>query len=125
MYSKFQIFKHKSSAYVHLLIPLLKEKIPDELNMIISPKFSGNVWTLQIKLKYFNEELQAKEICVPFKSTTNEKDKAKDKNRAGYTASCLHSESHESKSHKCVYCSENRSPSQCKKVTIDSHQLIF
>ena len=48
-------------------------------------------------LKYFNEELQAKEICILFKSTSNEKDKVKDKNRAGYTASCLHSESYESK----------------------------
>ena len=68
-------------------------------------------------VKYFNEELQAKEICVPFKSTLSEKDKVKDKNRAGYTTSCLHSEKHESKSHKCVYCSENHSPSQCKEVT--------
>ena len=117
--------KIESSTYGYLLIPLLKEKIPDELNMIISRKFSGNVWTLELMLKYFNEELQAKEICVPFKSTSSEKDKVKDKNRAGYTASCLHSESHESKSHKCVYCSENHSPSQCKKVTIDSHELMF
>ena len=107
--------KIESSTYGYLLIPLLKEKIPDELNMIISRKFSGNVWTLELMLKYFNEELQAKEICVPFKSTSSEKDKVKDKNRAGYTASCLHSESHESKSHKCVYCSENHSPSQCKR----------
>ena len=38
-------------------------------------------------LKYFNEELQAKEICAPFKNISNEKDNVKDKNRAGYTAS--------------------------------------
>ena len=95
----------------------MKEKIPDELNMIISRKFSGNVWTLELMLKYFNEELQAKEICVPFKSTSSEKDEVKDKNRAGYTVSFLHSESYESKSHKRVYCSENHRPSQCKKVT--------
>ena len=80
--------KIESSLYGYLLIPLLKEKIPDELNMIISRKFSGNNWTLELMLKYFNEELRAKEICVPFKSTSSEKDKVKDKNRAGYTASC-------------------------------------
>ena len=102
----------ESSTYDYLLIPLLKEKISEELNMITSRKFSGNVWTLELMLKYFNEELQAKEICVPFKSTSNEKDKVKDKNRAGYTASCLHSENYESKSHKRVYCSENHSPPQ-------------
>ena len=68
-------------------------------------------------LKYFNEELQGKEIRVPFKSTLSKEDKVRDKDRAGYTASCLHSESYESKSHKRVYCSENHRPSQCKKVT--------
>ena len=32
-----------SSTRGYLLIPLLKEKIPDELSMIIFRKFSGNV----------------------------------------------------------------------------------
>ena len=54
-----------------------------------------------------NFMFQAKEICVPFKSTSSEKDKVKDKNRVGFTANCLHSESCESKSHKCVYFLEN------------------
>ena len=54
--------KIESSTYGYLLIPLLKGKIPDELNMIISRKFSGKVWTLELVLKYFNKELQAKEI---------------------------------------------------------------
>ena len=54
--------KIESSTYGYLLIPLLKGKIPDELNMIISRKFSGKVWTLELMLKYFNKELQAKEI---------------------------------------------------------------
>ena len=95
----------------------MKGKIPDELNMIICQKFSGNVWTPERMLKYFNKGLQAKEICVPLKSKSSEKDEVKDRNRAGYTVSFLHSESYESKSHKRVYCSENHRPSQCKKVT--------
>ena len=56
----------------------MKEKIPDELNMIICRKLSGNVWTPERMLKYFNEELQAKEICVPFKIKSSEKDEVKD-----------------------------------------------
>ena len=63
--------------YGYLLIPLLKEKTPGELNTIISQKFSGNVWTLELMLKYHNKELQAKEIFVPFKSTSNDKDREK------------------------------------------------
>ena len=76
-------------------------------------------------LKYFIKDLQAKEICVPFKSTSSEKDEVKDKNRAGYTASFLHSES------KCI-CVVNVSIVQkiavlpsAKKWLIDSHELIF
>ena len=69
--------KTESSTYGYLLIPLLKEKTPGELNMTISQKFSGNVWTLELMLKYQNKELQAKEIFVPFKSTSNDKDREK------------------------------------------------
>ena len=79
--------RRESSTFDYLLILLFKEKISDELNVIICQKFSGNVWTLELKLKYFNEELQAKEICAPFKNISNEKDNVRDKNRAGYTAS--------------------------------------
>ena len=57
----------ESSTYGYLLIPLLKEKIPDELNMIISRKFSGSVWTVELMLKYFNEELQAIEFVFVLK----------------------------------------------------------
>ena len=64
--------------------------------MIISRTFSEIVSILELMLKYFIKDLQAKEICVPFKSTSSEKDEVKDKNRAGYTASFLHSES------KCI-----------------------
>ena len=79
--------RRESSTFDYLLILLFKEKISDELNVIICQKFSGNVWTLELMLKYFNEALQAKEICAPFKNISNEKDNVRDKNRAGYTAS--------------------------------------
>ena len=79
--------RRESSTFDYLLILLFKEKISDELNVIICQKFSGNVWTLELMLKYFNKELQAKEICAPFKNISNEKDNVRDKNRAGYTAS--------------------------------------
>ena len=117
MHAKFEIFKNRK-FYVWLFTYFAFErKILDELNTIISRTFSGIVWILKLMLKYFIKDLQAKEICVPFKSTSSEKDEVKDKNRAGYTVSFLHSESYESKSHKRVYCSENHRPSQCKKVT--------
>ena len=108
--------KIETSTYGNLLIPLLKEKIPDELNMIISHKFSGSFWTLDLMLKYFNEELQAKEICAPFKKDS-EKDKQRFKDGKYYTGSSLYAESDTKNQNKCVYCLDYHTPSQCKKVT--------
>lgn len=56
--------------------------------------------------KHFSEESQAQGICFSLKNTSNEKEKAKKKNRAGFTASGLHNESsksYESRFHNCVY----------------------
>ena len=58
--------KVETATYGCLLIPILKEKIPDDLLMIISRKFGANVWTLEEFLNYFDDELQAKESYVIF-----------------------------------------------------------
>ena len=117
MYSKFEIFENRKFN-VWLFTYSAFERKSSRLTKY--DNFSKTFWKCLdtwTYVKIFNEELQAEESWVPFKSTLSEEDKVRDKDRAGYTASCLHSESYESKSHKCVYCSENRRPSQCKKVT--------
>ena len=48
------------------MIPILKEKLPDDLIILISRKFAGELWTLDTLLKYYNEELQAKECCAKY-----------------------------------------------------------
>ena len=53
-------------SYGSLLTPLLTEKLPDDLKLIISRKFKNEIWNLEDLLKYFKEELHAKENCSTF-----------------------------------------------------------
>ena len=53
----------ETSTYGCLFIPILKAKLPDDLVLLISRKFEGNVWTLHILLKFISDELIAKETC--------------------------------------------------------------
>ena len=58
--------KVETATYGCLLIPILKEKLPDSLLMIISRIFGASIWTLEEFLMYLNEELKAKESCLTF-----------------------------------------------------------
>ena len=51
----------ETSTYGCLVIPILKAKLPDDLVLLISRKFEGNVWTLGRLLKFISDELIAKE----------------------------------------------------------------
>ena len=102
------------STYGMLLIPLLKEKLPGELNIIISRKFGSEVWSLDKLLQFFNEELIALENCVPVSSNAS---KEETKNKFVYSASSFHAQSN-SHEFACLYCeSKDHSSNQCKSVT--------
>ena len=44
--------KLDSASYGSLLISILKDRLPDELNMIISRQFGGSVWILEKVMEY-------------------------------------------------------------------------
>ena len=112
--------KVEVSTYGCLLIPILKDRLPEELILIISRKFAGNIWTLDVLLKYFHDELQAKENCFLATDKYAKSDfkiKGSESNRS-YTAAGLHAQQNNRQhAQRCVYCLENHAPSQCKKVT--------
>ena len=56
--------KLDSASYGSLLIPILKDQLPDEINMIISRQFGGSVWTLDKVMEYFNNALRVQENCA-------------------------------------------------------------
>jgi len=54
-----------SKMYGCLLVPILKTKLPPELNLIISRKFnsSSDVWTIEDIMRELKAELMARERC--------------------------------------------------------------
>jgi len=103
--------KVETSTYGSLLIPILKERLPDELVIHISRRFGFDIWTLDLVLKYMNEEIQASENCVSLL-------KVKERNEAQFSTYNFSLQGDEKNSRKCVYCwNEGHSSSQCRKVT--------
>lgn len=104
----------ETAAYGSLLIPMLKEKLPDELLISISRKFGSDLWNLDILLKHFNDELRAYENCIP---ATKVKTIAEaDRKSGAYTTSGMLV--HHQDKPPCLFCQKlGHAPSQCRIVT--------
>ena len=44
-----------------LLVPLINEKLPDDLKLLIARQFDFDVWSLSKMLEYLKKEIEAKE----------------------------------------------------------------
>ncbi|XP_065671674.1 uncharacterized protein LOC136089550 [Hydra vulgaris] len=80
--------KVETNTYGSLLIPILKDKLPDDLVLLISRKFGGEIWTIDLLLKYFREELNAKECCL----TNNKNIEYRKVNSQPFTTAGLYSQ---------------------------------
>nr|XP_047132422.1 uncharacterized protein LOC124811159 [Hydra vulgaris] len=125
-----------SSMYGPLLIPNLMQKLPEELNLIISRQFQGNdSWEIEKILNIFKSELHARE-----KSIIN--DSAYD--RRPLSIETLHSSSlynnkksfssphdrrhntYNENFNKCIFCDKDHLPHNFKSVTqLDSRRKIL
>ena len=118
--------KVETSTYGCLLIPILKKKLPDELLVIISRKFAGNVWVLDELLKHFLEEVQAKESYLSYLENQNTESQ---KTSMVLLPAVFFSENRELETQKsrCVYCLGGDHPlSRCSKVTnINSRKEVL
>ena len=59
--------------YGALLIPVLREKLPEELRIIIARKFQDEIWDLREMVQHFKVELQARERCSAISVTQVDK----------------------------------------------------
>ena len=46
-----KLLKVETYTYRSLLISILKEKLPDDFILLISRKFGGTIWTIDLLLK--------------------------------------------------------------------------
>ena len=60
-----------SDSYGNLLIPIMLNKIPEELKLLISRKFKKDEWDLDSLLKEFQSELEARERIMTVSSNMN------------------------------------------------------
>ena len=111
------------SAYGSLLIPILKSKMPVELNMTIARRFGSDIWTLERLMNFFNDELTAIENCKTVNAVSS--DEKPDSGKKGknnndlFTSSCLHGQfSKDSKVRSCLFCNDSdHFASRCNSVT--------
>ena len=105
------------TAYGSLLIPILKSKLPIELNMTIARRFGSDIWNLERLMIYFNDELSAIESCKLVSSEKRPDSGKRSNNTGDFTSSCLQTSS-ENKVRICVYCkSGDHLASRCNSVT--------
>ena len=54
----------ESKSYGSLLAPIILERLPDQLKLIISRNLKSEIWDLHKILLLINEELRARESCI-------------------------------------------------------------
>ena len=117
----------QASTYGCFLVPILTDKLPDELTIIMARKFKTGAWPIAQVLQIFKEELEAKEMCT--KSTPSKRESPSDNDP--FSTSNLFGQAkqeqqrsrggkrqnNKGKGISCPYCKSNHPPSQCQTVT--------
>ena len=102
-------------TYGSFLVPLLTQKLPSELTMIMSRDFKDQIWELKEMLNLFKVELEAKERCP--NSTYNSK-RDTHSSHSSFSTMNLHQQQKRYRNSDCAFCGmKNHSSSQCSNVT--------
>lgn len=99
-------------SYGSLLSPVLLNKLPQELKLIVSRKVSDEDWSLDALMAVVAEEVEARERTTP--ATSNPSQPAKKPSRDQPTAATLFTGN---SSPSCCYCQQTHLSSACKVVT--------
>ena len=113
----------ESKNYGSLLAPIILERLPHQLKVIISRNLKSELWDLDKILWLINDELRAQESCIfpsnSFNSTSNDQ-KQGGKNNLSYfesptSGSALYSnQTHQNKS---AFCRGNHWSDKCKVIS--------
>ena len=99
-----------SKNYGALLSPIIMERLPNELRLIISRNLKGEGWDLTRLLEILREELKARETCILPPSENSEVD-------IPYTQSALFTKSKPTPQIKCLFCRGPHYSDKCDIVT--------
>lgn len=112
-----------AESYGSLLSPVLLNKLPSEVRLIVSREVPENEWGLDKLMEMVGKELEARERIATNSSQTQQR-RSSDRNPP--TAAALVSGASPSNNASCCYCQQAHSSSSCGVVTsIDSRKQIL
>ena len=112
-----------SECYGSLLIPVIVNKLPEELQLIISRKLEKGKWDVDKFMEEFKAELEARERCSMSRNTrsTNKRDGGyQNRGKFPYTSASLLAGKEQPYTPTCVYCNQPHSAVKCNVVTKES-----
>ena len=115
------------SSYGILLVPLIKEKLPTEMRLLIARKFDNELWDLSEMLGVLKHEVEAKEHSVSVGVSSFESHGRK-VNKESYSTCALNSYLQRGNKNKkvCVFCNSKQYPPwRCSKYTNLSYKREF
>ena len=116
-----QTLKVDISSYALLLVPLINEKVPTDIRVIIARKFKSEVWDLNEMIEVLKLEIEAKERSLSV-STSFVNEQENEFSYDKFFSSALYS-NHKSfaKSRKttssCVFCGSKHSSNRCVLIS--------
>ena len=111
-----------SESYGSLLSPVLLNKLPSEVKLIVSREVSEEEWSLDALMKVMGQEIEARERIATNQSQTQQR---RTSDRTPLTAAALVSGASPSNP-TCCYCQQAHSSNSCGVVTsIDSRKQIL
>ena len=106
----------ETSTYGSLLVPLLTEKLHNDLRISLSRKFENGIWNLNERLDFLKLEVEAKERSAAVGSAGTFSNQKYSQSYDEFKTSALNNSIHKNK--PCVYCNfTNHLSHRCLKVT--------
>ena len=100
----------KSEHYGPLLIPIILERLPDDIKLQISRSFGNESWVIEDFMKILRLEIAARESCCIMKEQAS----TDDKGAHHMTTSALMTGT---KQLICAFCAKNFFHNKCQVVT--------
>ena len=108
------------STYGVLLVPLVTEKLPNNLRLLMSRKFKNDKWDIKTMLEILKEELEAKERSVAVGSSFHNQFEKE------YSTSALYQNTRKFQKKPCVFCNKNNHTSnRCLQISEPSARKTF
>ena len=115
-------------TYESLIVPLISEKLPNDLKLLIARQFDSDVWSLSKMLEYLKKKIEAKEwVTLAYVSYSQ----IRDQNFEGkYLLSALTTHTAKEKLKKdqrpCIFCNLfDHSPQSCFIISDPKIKNIF